>query len=210
MGLFTSINNKYNFRWHCNALLLCFIALVLFSCTQKKYANPRIQIETKYGIIVAELYPSKAPQTCAAILSYVDSGFYEDASFYRVLNVTNQSSNAPKTEILQGGLWKTNYMKLYEMKGIPHEPTSKTGIKHTDGVLSLARNVPGTANAEFFICIGNQPGLDEGGENVEDKLGYAAFGKVIKGMSVVRKIYMLNDHEQMLTPPVAIYNITRK
>jgi peptidyl-prolyl cis-trans isomerase A (cyclophilin A) len=101
-------------------------------------------------------------------------------------------------------------MKLYEMKGIPHEPTSKTGLKHTDGVLSLARNLPGTANAEFFICIGNQPGLDEGGENVEDKLGYAAFGKVVKGMSVVRKIYMLNDHEQMLTPPVAIYNITRK
>ena len=109
-----------------------------------------------------------------------------------------------------GGLWKTNYMKLYEMKGIPHEPTSKTGLKHTDGVLSLARNLPGTANAEFFICIGNQPGLDEGGENVEDKLGYAAFGKVVKGMSIVRKIYMLNDHEQMLTPPVAIYNITRK
>ena len=210
MGLFSSINNKYNFQWRCSTLLLCFIALVLFSCTQKKYANPRIQIETKYGTIVAELYPSKAPQTCAAILSYVDSGFYEDASFYRVLNVTNQPSNAPKTEILQGGLWKTNYMKLYEMKGIPHETTSKTGLKHTDGVLSLARNVPGTANAEFFICIGNQPGLDEGGENVEDKLGYAAFGKVVKGMSVVRKIYMLNDHEQMLTPPVAIYNITRK
>ena len=66
MGLFSSINNKYNFQWGCNALLLCFIAVVSFSCTQKKYANPRIQIETKYGIIEAELYPDKAPQTCAA------------------------------------------------------------------------------------------------------------------------------------------------
>ena len=102
MGLFNSVKHIYKYGYRHNALLLCFIVLVFFSCTQKKYANPRIQIETKYGIIVAELYPSKAPQTCAAILSYVDSGFYEDASFYRVLNVTNQPSNAPKTEILQG------------------------------------------------------------------------------------------------------------
>jgi peptidyl-prolyl cis-trans isomerase A (cyclophilin A) len=210
MGLFSSINNNFNRVKFYKPILFCFVAILFFSCTKKKYKYPRIEIETKYGLIVAELYTDRAPKTCAAILSYVDSGFYQDASFYRVLNVTNQPSNAPKTEILQGGLWKTNYLKLYEMKGIPHEPTSKTGLKHTDGVLSLARNKPGTANAEFFICIGNQPGLDQGGENVEDKLGYAAFGKVIKGMSVVRKIYMLNDHEQMLTPPVAIYNITQK
>jgi len=76
MGSFGIIKKRCKHEWRYNVSLLCFIALVLFSCTQKKYANPRIQIETKYGIIEAELYPSKAPQTCAAILSYVDSGFY--------------------------------------------------------------------------------------------------------------------------------------
>ena len=185
------------------------MTVLFFSCTQKKYANPHIEIETKYGIIEAELYPSKAPQTCAAILSYVDSGFYEDASFYRVLNVTNQPSNAPKTEILQGGLWKTNYMKLYQMKGIPHEPTSKTGLKHTDGVLSLARNLPGTANAEFFICIGDQTQYDYGNSGVADKQGYSAFGKVIKGMPIVRLIQQQQAQGDQFSPKIIIYKIER-
>ena len=71
---------SFNFIKKNIAPALC-VMLLCFSCTQKKYANPHIEIETKYGIIEAELYPSKAPQTCAAILSYIDSGFYEDASF---------------------------------------------------------------------------------------------------------------------------------
>ena len=167
-------------------------------------------IETKYGEIEIKLYIDKAPKTAGAFLSYVDSGFYENTSFYRVLNMNNQPSNAPKTEILQGGLWRTKNEKARSISGIPHESTGTTGIKHKDGVLSVARLAPGTANCEFFICIDDQPGLDEGGENVEDKLGYAAFGKVIRGMNVVRKIYMQNDRNQYLDPPVAIYNIKRQ
>ncbi len=169
--------------------------------------NPRVVIETKYGEIELELYADKAPATTAAFLSYVDSGFYENTSFYRVLNVNNQPSNAPKTEILQGGLWRTKNEKARSITGIPHESTGKTGVKHKDGVISVARLAPGTAGSEFFICIEDQPGLDE---NVEDKLGYAAFGKVIKGMSIVRKIYMQNDRNQYLDPPIPIYNIKRK
>lgn len=192
-------------------LQLFFLLVCFFSCAEKSNkGNPIVLIETKYGEIEIELYIDKAPKTAGAFLSYVDSGFYENTSFYRVLNMNNQPSNAPKTEILQGGLWRTKNEKARSIQGIPHESTGTTGVKHKDGVISVARLAPGTANCEFFICIDDQPGLDEGGENVEDKLGYAAFGKVIKGMNVVRKIYMQNDRNQYLDPPVAIYTIRRK
>lgn len=193
-------------RW-----LYFLLLILLVSCQEETDSgNPHVIIETKYGKIELELYADKAPITTAAFLSYVDSGFYENASFYRVLNVNNQPSNAPKTEILQGGLWRTKNEKARSIPGIPHESTGKTGVKHKDGVISVARLAPGTAGSEFFICIEDQPGLDEGGENVEDKLGYAAFGKVIKGMSIVRKIYMQNDRNQYLDPPIPIYSIRRQ
>lgn len=192
-------------------LIYLFLLSGLITCKESTNSgNPHVVIETKYGEIELELYADRAPATVAAFLSYVDSGFYENTSFYRVLNVNNQPSNAPKTEILQGGLWRTKNEKARSITGIPHESTGKTGVKHKDGVISVARLAPGTAGSEFFICIDDQPGLDEGGENVEDKLGYAAFGKVIKGMNIVRKIYMQNDRNQYLDPPIAIYNVTRK
>lgn len=191
--------------------LLIFGWIFLMACVDKPTkGNPHVVIETKYGEIELELFLDKAPKTAGAFLSYVDDGLYEKTSFYRVLNMNNQPSNAPKTEILQGGLWKTKYAIAKDIAGIPHESTGQTGIKHTDGVISVARLEPGTANCEFFICIDDQPGLDEGGENVKDKLGYAAFGKVTKGMNIVRKIYMQNDRGQYLDPPVAIYTIKRK
>lgn len=191
-------------------LIYLFLLTTLITCKEPTNSGiPHVVIETKYGEIELELYADKAPATVAAFLSYIDSGFYENTSFYRVLNVSNQPSNAPKTEILQGGLWRTKNEKARSIPGIPHESTGKTGVKHKDGVISVARLAPGTAGSEFFICIDDQPGLDEGGENVEDKLGYAAFGKVIKGMNIVRKIYMQNDRNQYLDPPVAIYNVRR-
>lgn len=95
------------------------------------------------------------------------------------------------------------------MKGILHEGTRETGILHTNGVISLARQEPGTANTEFFICIGDQSGFDYGGENNPDKQGYAAFGKVVKGMDIVRRIYDLPEEEQYFDPPVPIYNIVK-
>ena len=87
--------------------------------------------------------------------------------------------------------------------------TQQTKILHTDGTISLARTTPGTAGTEFFICIGNQPGLDYGGENIADKQGYAAFGKVVKGMDVVNKISRQNENDQYFDPPVAIFNVVR-
>ncbi|SJZ65726.1 peptidylprolyl isomerase [Sediminibacterium ginsengisoli] len=192
---------------------ILFIILVsCFACKQKQYSdagNPMIRITTQFGDIDIELYAKQTPKTVAAFLGYIDSGFYAHSSFYRVLNLQNQPSNAPKTELIQGGIWKTNYEKARQIKGIPHESTKETGIKHTDGTISLARAEPGTATTEFFICIDDQPGLDYGGENAVDKLGYAAFGSVVKGLNVVRKISSQKDRNQYFSPEVPIFEIRR-
>jgi peptidyl-prolyl cis-trans isomerase A (cyclophilin A) len=156
-----------------------------------------------------ELYPDKAPKTVAAILSYIDSGLYRDASFYRVLNMDNQPSDAPKAELIQGGLWNKKGARRDLLPGIPHENTQQTGILHTNGVISLARQEPGTANTEFFICIDDQPGFDHGGANNPDGQGYAAFGKVVNGLDIVRRIYAMPENEQYFDPPVPIYRIVR-
>ena len=190
--------------------LTIFIVLVFaISCQQTNSHTPHIEIQTEKGSIELELFADKAPKTVAAFLSYIDSGFFENSNFYRVLNIENQPSNAPKTELIQGGIWKTNIKKAQSIPGIPHESTQQTGIKHTDGVISLARSAPGTAGTEFFICLGKQPGLDFGGENIADREGFSAFGRVVKGMTVLRKIYRQREYEQYLKPPIAIYNIVR-
>lgn len=188
---------------------LYLIGILLAGCKEQRKGNPHILIETARGDIELELFPQQAPKTVAAFLGYVDSGYFEPASFYRVLNISNQPSNAPKTELIQGGIWRTKNKLAQSVPGIPHESTRETGIQHTDGTISLARLAPGTAGTEFFICIGKQPGLDVGGENVEDKLGFAAFGRVVKGMDIVRKIYKQTDRDQYFDPPVDIYHITR-
>ena len=191
-------------------LLIPILFLFLCSCAPKPhYTNPHIAIQTKYGDIELELYPKQAPKTVAAFLSYIDSGFYNNSSFYRVLNMENQPSNAPKTELIQGGIWKTNYKKAVSIRGIDHESTQQTKILHTEGTISLARAAPGTAGTEFFIVIGNQPGLDVGGENCEDRLGYAAFGRVVKGLDLVFKISGQKSNGQYFSPMVDIYNIVK-
>lgn len=182
------------------------------SCHTKS-ANPdlpHIIIETSKGDMELELYAKKAPKTVAAFLSYIDSGYYDKASFYRVLNDENQPSNAPKTELIQGGIWKTQPKLAASIPGIPHETTQQTGIHHEDGVISLARTTPGTAGTEFFICIGKQEGLDYGGENIADGQGYAAFGKVVRGLDVLYKIYRQPEDDQYFEPPVDIYSIHLK
>ena len=191
-------------RW-----LIYFVTIAFFVSCKQQYKNPHITIETAYGDIELELYADKAPKTVAAFLSYIDSGFYERSNFYRVLSDENQPINAPKTELIQGGIWKTNNKKAAQLKGIEHETTKQTGILHLNGTISLARLEPGTATTEFFICVGDQPGLNYGGENIADGQGYAAFGKVIKGMKIVKEIYSQNENNQYFDPPVPIYNITR-
>ena len=188
---------------------LVIIAVYLLTACSTNYKSPHIEIQTKLGDIEVELYPGQAPKTVKAFLSYIAAGYYKNSSFYRVLNNDNQPSNAEKAELIQGGMYKSKPRIHDTLSGIPHETTQQTHIQHKNGVISLARLAPGTATSEFFICLGDQPGFDYGGENNPDKQGYAAFGKVVKGMEIVQKIYNQPEDEQSFDPPVAIYNIVQ-
>jgi peptidyl-prolyl cis-trans isomerase A (cyclophilin A) len=185
------------------AILFC----LFISCSEKKYKNPHVQIQTRYGNIEVELFPDNAPKSVADFLSYVDSGYYKNASFYRALNEDNQPTGSAETAMIQGGIWKTKHgMKL---PGIPHESTQQTRLTHTNGTISFARQEPGTANTEFFICIGDQKGFDYGGNNSPDGQGYAAFGSVAKGMDIVKQLYTQPTNGDRLEHAIEILNIVR-
>lgn len=189
--------------------LFVFSLIFFFFACNTPGNHPHIEIKTELGNIEVELYTDKAPKTTAAFLKNIDEGLYQRCSFYRVLNADNQPSDAPKAELIQGGIWKTGYSKVSKLPMIPHESTKQTGILHTNGTISLARLEPGTGRSEFFICVGDQHGFDFGGENNPDGQGYAAFGKVVKGMNIVNKIYNQNEENQAFDPPIVIMNIVR-
>lgn len=199
---------RYNFS---KCALLVFI-IVVYSCTQthKTYSKPTVDIETYYGDIIVELYPEKAPKTVAAFLSYVDSGYYKNTSFYRVLKKDDQAMNVAKTQLIQGGLWHTKFKLQQTIPGIPLETTKQTGILHQYGVISLARNADdNSGNTEFFICLDDEPDYDYGGDASPDKKGYATFGKVIEGMQYVRQIHQQPDTATTFYPAIKILDIKR-
>ena len=159
-------------------------------------------METSLGNIVCEIDTIHAPVTAHNFLKHIELKTYSDAIFYRVVRMDNQPNSKVKIEVIQGGLYADE--KIDRQPPIPHETTKTTGLKHLDGTVSMARNEPGTASTEFFICVGNQPELDFGGNRNGDGQGFAAFGKVIKGMDVVHKIQQQKDTKQYLDEPVKI------
>ena len=189
--------------------LFLSLALAGIQCMQTEYKQPTIKIQTNFGDIIVELYPEKAPKTVAGFLSFIDSGYFKNSSFYRVLKKEDQPSNAFKSELIQGGIWQTDYKKQITIPGIPHESTKESGLLHKTGIISLARAAPGTASTEFFICLSDQPVYDYGGEASPEGLGFAPFGKVIKGMAIVRQIHSQPDVDTRFTPPIKIKNIKR-
>lgn len=191
--------------------LCLFIIGMLAACggANKNSDTIEIEIQTVEGTIIAELYPKKAPESVKAFLAIVDQGLYQRSYFYRILSDENQPSNAPKAELIQGGLWSRT-KKRPELPRIPHETTQQTGLTHSAGTLSFAREEPGSATSEFFITLSDLPGFDFGGENNADGQGYAAFGRVTRGMEIVRKIYRKPETDQYFDPPVMIVDIQRR
>lgn len=186
------------------------IVFVLFLCPLILGAggeNPHVVIETEFGDIEVEIYETKAPITASNFLSYVDQGLFKDATFYRVVRMDNQPHDKIKIEVIQGGLSFAKRENL--LPPIEHETTDQTGILHKDGVISMARLDPGTASSEFFICVGDQSELDYEGRRNPDGQGFAAFGKVLSGMEVVKKIHQQPTEGQMLVSKVKIFNIVR-
>lgn len=193
------------------AAILAFILVIVGSFLglpkEEANKNPRISINTEIGNIILELYPEQAPITVANFLQYIDENRLEEATFYRTVTADNQPNSKVKIAVIQGGLYEDNHPMV--LPAIAHESTEQTGIKHLDGVISMARYTPGTATAEFFICVGPQPKLDFGGNRNSDGVGYAAFGKVISGMDIVHLIHQSPKKEQMLQPRIKITSIER-
>ena len=187
---------------------LILLPILLWGCTVN--SNPKVKISTTMGDIVVEIYSDKAPITANNFLAYVDSNKYSNlASFYRVVRLDNQPDKAIKIEVVQGGFYSDSVIEKRQFPPIVHETTQQTGILHLDGAISMARMEPGSASSEFFICIGNQPELDFGGKRNPDGQGFAAFGKVISGMEVVRQIQHQKDNSQYLLSPIKINSIIR-
>lgn len=184
-----------------NKITLTIIYLCFFySCKNK--LNPMITLTTPLGEIKAELFSKNAPITVNNFLSYLSQNRYDEAHFYRVVHLKNQPENEIKIEVIQGGLGLEKHpMRLTSIK---HETTNKTGIKHKNGTLSMARLDPGTASSEFFICINDQPELDYGGKRNPDGQGFAAFGKVIEGLDIVKIIQNKKSNNQILNDIIPI------
>ena len=174
-----------------------------------------VTLDTAAGEIDVAVYVDKAPLSAADFLRYIDRGLYDGAAFYRTVRADNDHGT-PKIEVVQGGL-------LNGTKALPpiaHETTRDTGINHRDGTVSLARSAPGTGSAAaFFVCVGKQPALDFGGMRNPDGQGFAAFGRVVRGMDVVRKIHAMPANApspepymqgQLLSEPVVIRKACRK
>lgn len=188
-------------------LIVAWIAWLGIVGSGSVEARPHVVIETELGDIKIEIYQDDAPATAANFLKYVDGDRFRGASFYRVVHKGNQPDNDIKIEVIQGGLGRGEHGG--RLAPIEHETTDKTGVLHKDGVISMARLAPGTASSEFFICVGDQPELDLGGRRNPDGQGFAAFGKVIEGMDVVRKIHQEPADGQSLAPPIGITAVLR-
>ena len=168
---------------------------------------PRVLIQTELGDIEVEIDTVRAPITAANFLRYVDLDFYRVGRFHRTVRADNQAGNPVKIAVVQAGL---DSLRVRDFPPIPLERTSVTKLKHTDGAISMARDGPNTATSDFFICVGDQPSLNYGGKRNPDGQGFAAFGRVVLGMDVVRNIHQAPAVGQKLEPPIRIEDIIRK
>lgn len=167
-----------------NRLAGLALAFALVASPALAQPLPRVAMETPEGRIVVEVEVVKAPKTAANFLRHVDEGLYKGARFYRVVRKDNDPNPKLPMQIIQGGISPA----ASPLPPVVHETTRETGLKHDDGAISVARLAPGTAGSEFFIVIGQAPGLDFGPGRNPDGQGYAVFGHVVSGMDVVRRI----------------------
>lgn len=175
----------------------------------------RVRVQTELGDIVIEVDPVKAPLTTANFLRYVDGGHYDGGTFHRTVKMDNQPESTVKIEVIQAGVNPDRAKEGFA--AIPLERTNVTGILHRDGVVSMARGAPDSATSGWFVCINDQPSLDFGGNRNPDGQGFAAFGRVITGLDVVRKIQAApsstnrttNTEAQRLIPAIKILKVAR-
>ncbi len=167
----------------------------------------RVVISTNFGDIEVDIDTENAPGTSANFLRYVDAGHYDGGQFHRTVTMDNQPDDTVRIEVIQASVNEEFAEQGFDP--IPMERTSVTGLRHVDGAISMARGQPDSATSSFFFCINDQPSLDFGGNRNPDLQGFAAFGRVVAGMDVVRMIQGQPYEGQTLTPPVTINSVRR-
>lgn len=138
----------------------------------------RVRLETEAGPILLALDARRAPVTAANFVRYVDEKRFDGTFFYRAARTKGASGRG----FVQGGI---RHSARRAFPPIAHEPSGKTGLRHVDGTVSMARAAPAGAMGDFFIIVGGaMPAMD----SKPGSPGFAAFGRVEEGMDVVRNI----------------------
>lgn len=160
-------------------LLLAFTAPASAqSATRPTPGYVRVRFDTSAGPIIVALDVKRAPATSKNFLAYVDDGRFDDTVFYR----SARRKADPSLGFVQGGI-RTDARRI--LPPFPHERTDRTGVKHVDGAISMARRPePNSAGGNFVLLVGAMPSMDAKG----DFAGYAAFGRVVGGMATVKRI----------------------
>lgn len=187
-------------------LALAFAAGGLALAAPTPQGPVRVVIDTEMGAIELEVDVARAPVTAGNFLRYLDGGHYDGGTFFRTVHAENQPDDSIRIAVIQGG----RNPEAEAFPAIALERTSETGLLHVDGAVSMGRTGPDTATHSFFICVGDQPSLDFGGMRNPDGQGFAAFGRVVAGMDVVRAIHAAPYDAQQLTPPVRIGRAYRR
>jgi peptidyl-prolyl cis-trans isomerase A (cyclophilin A) len=189
-------------------ILLQVVLSVVLAAGQRETV---VRVETSFGNIDIAVDTVHAPVTAANFLKYVDGGFYDGGRFHRATRPDNyvpQLPNRPPFQIIQADISQERAKDKFP--AIPLERTTTTGLTHKAGTLSMPRGAEAdSATSGFVICLEDTPSLDFGSRRYEDGQGFAAFGRVVKGMDVVRRIQQQPVKGQALDPPVTITRIYR-
>ena len=190
------------------ALLLPFASVSAASGPPARQSGGvRVLLETALGEIELLVDVVRAPVTARNFLRYVEDGRYDGGRFHRTVTPENQPDKKVKIDVVQAGVPPDR--ESLDRPPIPLERTRDTGLAHLDGTVSMARDTPDSATSDFFICVGDQFDLDFGGARNPDGQGFAAFGRVTRGMDVVHRIWRSPSKGQALEPPVAIIRARR-
>ena len=178
------------------------------------WQNPVVVFETEKGAIEVEVDAVHAPVTAANFLKYVDGGFYAGGSVNRAVRPDNTTRHDVEIQVIQFQM--ATARRPDQFPPIALERTSVTGLRHVDGALSMARTGPDTATASFSIVIGDPPEMDFGGRRNPDGQGFAVFGRVVRGMDVVRAIQAAPtgptgpSGTESLVPPIRVLGASRR
>lgn len=151
---------------------------------------PRVEVVTPGFTFIIQVHAAAAPASSGYFLADVDAGRLNGTSIFRIVNLHNQPATvAAKIEVLQMGVRETN-PDIQPV--IAHETTGMTGLRHRRGTVSLARFAPGAVYHSLFVCMRDEPALDEGGARNPDGLGFAAFGNVVGGFEHLQRFFAEN------------------